>query len=152
VAIALLTSTFTAPSRLPAMLSTWVATARALGVAVEIYSAEALPAFPEVQSLGIASVGNNNGRTLSFVGLRTMFAAHPGKKWYFKADDDTFVYPSNLLHELSQWPRPEVHGPAPQLGRAYHVWYNLSGPHWRAPPPSHSRSSSAGQATNRKFI
>ena len=133
LAIALLTSKFTAPDRLPRMLSTWVATARAVGVAVEVYSAEALPEFPEVHALGISSVSNNNGRSLSFMGLKRLFGAHPGKKWYFKADDDTFVYPTNLLHELSQWPLHGANDAPPQLGRAIHGWGNFSGPHWRAP-------------------
>ena len=134
LAIALLTSPFTASQRLPHMLATWVATARAAGVTVEIYAAEALPAFPEVQSLGIASVQSNNARTLSFAGMRRLFAAHPSKKWYFKADDDTFVYPTNLLHELSQWPRPEIpEGGGALLGRAHHAWANLTGPHWLSP-------------------
>ena len=77
-------------------------------------------------------MNNNNGRELSFYGLRALFRAHPGKKWYLKADDDTFLFPTNLLFALSQWPLPFAER-KPQLGREYHVWSNFSGPNWQSP-------------------
>ena len=103
LAIALLTSANTASKRLPASLDTWVAFAEGIGVNVVVYSASALPKFPRTVVLdGVPTVASNAGRELSMYGIQDLHQRFPDAKWFLKFDDDAFLFPTNLMSELSQ--------------------------------------------------
>lgn len=100
LAIAVITSRITGAERLSYLFDGWLTKARQLGMEVRVYSASAIHGVHNLTILDIPTE-THSARLLSFMAMQHLITHSPKKKWYMKADDDIFIFPTNLMFALS---------------------------------------------------
>lgn len=108
IAVLVMTSNRTA-ERVAATLQTWVPAAQQLGMGVVIAvaseeGAEHVRKYSpgvELEVVHVPEYVNHRGSKHVQRALRRMRDLLPERRWYVKVDDDTFMFPSNLVHRLA---------------------------------------------------
>eukprot|EP01104_Vermistella_antarctica_P018751 TRINITY_DN706_c0_g1_i1.p1 TRINITY_DN706_c0_g1~~TRINITY_DN706_c0_g1_i1.p1 ORF type:complete len:477 (-),score=90.17 TRINITY_DN706_c0_g1_i1:125-1555(-) len=88
-------------------LRTWVPLARERGIVVVFFGIWNDPALPVVKVFHHESKKFLSDKTMGM--FRWMWENYPEKKWFMKADDDTYVIPNNLLAMLRRRAPEEVY-------------------------------------------